>query len=80
MTLKVIGTADCPACDQPAQVGVSQEGEGRAVHLLCAPCGVNLQARRSSAYGLRLIEQASEPEAVAARPPDGDPYLAGLDY
>lgn len=58
MALKIIGSAECPVCDQLAPVGLSRAGAGRAVHLLCAPCGVNLQARRSSAYGLRLMEQA----------------------
>ena len=58
MALKILGSADCPVCDQLAPVGLSREGEGQAVHLLCTPCGVNVQARRTSAYGQDLIRRA----------------------
>ena len=60
MALKVIGTADCPLCDQQAPVGISRDGEGQAIHMLCAPCGVNLQARRSGIVGQRWERAAQE--------------------
>ena len=67
MALKVIGTCDCPLCGQQAPVGISRDGEGQAVHMLCAPCGVNLQARRSGVVGQRW-EQAAQEEVVERRP------------
>ena len=64
MALKIIGTADCPLCSQPAPVGISRNGEGQAVHMLCAPCGVNLQARRSGPAAQRFIQQAQGTSAA----------------
>ena len=70
MALKVIGTADCPLCSQPAPVGISRNGEGQAIHLLCAPCGVNLQARRSSPAAQRFIQQAQGTRAQGKQEKD----------
>ena len=72
MALKIIGTADCPLCSQPAPVGISRNGEGQAIHLLCAPCGVNLQARRSSPAAQRFIQQAQGTRAQGTQEKDSD--------
>ena len=115
MPLKIIGRVLCPLSDghpHTVAAGISLNGEGGAIHIICAPCSYNLQAKRSSSLGQRLAKEAlgeptalvavddapgtdedepepaevaeaepereAAPQQVAARPPDGDPYLAGL--
>ena len=38
--------------------GISLEGRGAAVHVICVPCAFNLQAKRTSPLGRRLVEEA----------------------
>ena len=58
MALSNLGQVPCPYCTQPAQVGIAKDGKGNAVHLLCRPCGINLQAHRHSVVGKQLESEA----------------------
>ena len=56
MTLKFIGTSACPFCGEPTPVGISREGRGNAVHLMCRGCQAQVQAHVAGPVGVRLIE------------------------
>ena len=58
MALKILGQAPCPFCGQPANVGISRNGECKAVHLMCAPCRLQVQAHRDGKVGQRLGNEA----------------------
>ncbi len=69
MALRLIGTGACPYCERATDLGIARGGEGNAVHLICHPCGVNIQAHRLGPVGQRL-----EHEATTAKPPiEGNP-------
>lgn len=63
MALKLIGKVDCLVCGLPADVGISLNGPGNAIHLLSEVCQINLQVRRRGELGQRL-----EREAIAFNP------------
>ena len=58
MALKILGRAPCPFCGLPANVGISRGGEGQAVHLICGPCRIQVQAHRDSRVGRQLGNEA----------------------
>ncbi len=67
MALKILGRAPCPFCRLPANVGISRDGEGQAVHLICGPCQTQVQAHRDGKVGKKMGREALNlPEA--ARP------------
>ena len=113
MPLLIIGAVRCPMdSEHMVNAGISREGRGSAIHMVCAPCSVNIQVKRASPLGRQLVEEARggatapaalddafgthavvpeatevvevepepapETEPAVTRPPDGDPYLAGL--
>ena len=58
MALKLLGQAPCPFCGQLANVGISRDGEGQAVHLMCGPCQTQVQAHRDGKVGQKLGNEA----------------------
>ena len=68
MGLKIIGSVRCPIdSGHTVSAGISREGLGNAVHIICAPCSFNLQAKLASPLGQRLVEEArGGPTAPAA--------------
>ena len=59
MSLLIIGSVPCPIdSGHMVSAGISREGQGAAIHVICVPCSFNLQAKRSSPLGRRLVEEA----------------------
>ena len=58
MALKIIGQALCPFCGNPTKVGISRDGEGQAVHLICGPCRIQVQAHKDGRVGRELDKEA----------------------
>ena len=68
MSLKLLGKAPCPFCGLPANVGISRDGEGLAVHLICGPCQTQVQAHRDGKVGKKMGRMAlGPPEAAQAQ-------------
>ena len=73
MALQMIGMIPCPLdSGHEAEVGVSREGQGHAVHIQCWPCTMNLQVRRSSPAAQRFIQQAQGTRAQGTQEKDSD--------
>ena len=71
MGLKIIGSVTCPIdSGHTVSAGISREGLGNAVHIICAPCSYNLQAKRASPLGHRLVEEARGAPTTFAAPDD----------
>ena len=71
MALQMIGMIPCPLdSGHEAEVGVSREGQGHAVHIQCWPCTMNLQVRRSSPAAQRFIQQAQGTRAQGKQEKD----------
>lgn len=69
MALLKTGYVACPDCGQPAIVGIANEGDGNAVHVICKPCMYQLQASRWQGLGPRIIERTSRhPGGIVAQP------------
>ena len=78
MALLIIGSVPCPIdSGHMVSAGISREGQGAAIHLICSQCAVNIQVKRSSPLGQRLIAEArgvgTPPEAISDAPPADEP-------
>ena len=59
MALLIIGSVPCPIdSGHMVSAGISREGQGAAIHVICVPCSFNLQAKRASPLGRRLVAEA----------------------
>ena len=74
MSLMHVGTTACPFCNQLAPVGISLEGTGNSVHLICKMCMAQVQAHRYGRIGMTLLERAANetPTSEKAAEPKSD--------
>lgn len=59
MALKRIGYVPCPSCGKAAMAGISRNGTGNAVHVICMECVTQVQLARDGFYGQFVVESAS---------------------
>lgn len=59
MALKRIGTMPCPFCQREAPVGISRDGVGKSVHLMCSICSAQVQAHIGGRVGNMLIKRSA---------------------
>ena len=71
MALLIIGSVACPIDSRHiVPAGISREGLGNALHLMCPRCAFNWQVRLASPLGQRLVEEARSAPTASSAPDD----------
>lgn len=71
MALQIFGFVTCFACGHSASAGVSREGSGKAIHVICKSCTTQIQTSRTSDVGRWLEVAAAERPLADEKDPMG---------